>query len=42
MLGEVKIQLEKTVFENKEGMIVLDSLKDANSVLTREIQTLKV
>ncbi|KAJ3092491.1 hypothetical protein HK102_006685 [Quaeritorhiza haematococci] len=40
-LTDVKVQLEKVSFENKESQIVVDSLKEANGELTKEIENLK-
>lgn len=39
--NQVKIQLEKTAFENKESQIIIDSLKDANKELLKEVNSLK-
>ncbi|KAI9316138.1 P-loop containing nucleoside triphosphate hydrolase protein [Zopfochytrium polystomum] len=38
---KLKLELEKLSSENKEGVIVVDSLKEANSELTKEIEALK-
>ena len=41
-LNEVKSHLEKTTFEQKEDRILMDSLKDKNQDLTKEVDNLKV
>ncbi|CAO3598592.1 unnamed protein product [Absidia cylindrospora] len=40
-LGEAKIQLEKVTYENKEGLITADSLKERNKELTDELDQLR-
>ncbi|CAO3589749.1 unnamed protein product [Absidia cylindrospora] len=40
-LGEAKIQLEKIMYENKEGLITADSLKEANQELAEELERLR-
>ncbi|KAF9579474.1 hypothetical protein BGW38_004251, partial [Lunasporangiospora selenospora] len=40
-LNELKLQLEKVSYENKEGAITVDSLREANQELTRELEELK-
>ncbi|KAI9303760.1 kinesin heavy chain [Cunninghamella echinulata] len=40
-LGETKIQLEKVMYENKEGSITADGLKDMNQELLRELEQIK-
>jgi kinesin family protein 5 len=40
-LGEAKIQLEKIMYENKEGMITADSLKESNQELSEELDRLR-
>ncbi|KAJ3042344.1 hypothetical protein HDV00_007478 [Rhizophlyctis rosea] len=40
-LSELRLQLEKVSFENKESTIVVDTLKDANTEMAREIEALK-
>ncbi|CAO3617126.1 unnamed protein product [Cunninghamella blakesleeana] len=40
-LNEIKIQLEKVMYENKEGNITADGLKDMNQELTRELEQIK-
>ncbi|KAJ3330044.1 hypothetical protein HDU76_006540 [Blyttiomyces sp. JEL0837] len=40
-VNELKVQLEKIAFENKESVIVVDSLKEANGELSKEIEQLK-
>jgi kinesin family protein 5 len=42
VLNDLKLQLEKVLCDNKESTITVDSLKDANSELTKEIDELKV
>jgi len=39
--NEVKMQLERLAFENKEAQITMDGLKDANSELTTELDEVK-
>lgn len=39
--NEVKMQLERLAFENKEAQITMDGLKDANSELTAELDEVK-
>ncbi len=41
-VNEFKIQLEKITFENKETAIVMDSLKESNQELSKEVEELKV
>jgi kinesin family member 5 len=41
-LNELKVQLEKVTYENKEGAITMDSLREANLELSGEIDGLKV
>jgi len=41
-VNEFKIQLEKITFENKETTIVMDSLKESNQELSKEVEDLKV
>ncbi|KAI9324638.1 P-loop containing nucleoside triphosphate hydrolase protein [Zopfochytrium polystomum] len=38
---KLKLELEKLSSENKEGVIVVDSLKEANTELNKEIEALK-
>ncbi|KAJ1563322.1 hypothetical protein HK405_002479, partial [Cladochytrium tenue] len=40
-LSKLKLELERIACDNKESTIVVDSLKDANSELTKEIEALK-
>jgi len=40
-LNEIKLQLEKVTYENKEGTIVMDSLREANQELNQELEQLK-
>lgn len=39
--NEFKMQLERLVFESKEGQITMDGLKEANAELTAELDELK-
>jgi len=41
-VNEFKIQLEKITFENKETTIMMDSLKESNQELSKEVEDLKV
>jgi len=41
-LSELKLQLEKVTYENKEGAITVDSLREANVELNNELEALKV
>ncbi len=41
-LNELKVQLEKVHYENKEGAITVDSLREANLELSTELESLKV
>lgn len=40
-VNEFKMQLERLVFESKEGQITMDGLKEANAELTAELDELK-
>ncbi|KAJ3056456.1 hypothetical protein HK097_006775 [Rhizophlyctis rosea] len=40
-LADLRLQLEKVSFENKESTIVVDTLKDANGEMAKEIEALK-
>ncbi|KAJ3239060.1 hypothetical protein HDU81_006666 [Chytriomyces hyalinus] len=40
-LAELRVELEKVAFENKESTITIESLKDANGELLKEVETLK-
>ncbi|KAJ3066067.1 hypothetical protein HDU99_003968, partial [Rhizoclosmatium hyalinum] len=40
-LNELKLELEKVSCENKESVITIESLKDANGELLKEVDTLK-
>jgi len=40
-VNEFKIQLEKITFENKETTIMMDSLKESNQELSKEVEDLK-
>ncbi|KAG0300319.1 hypothetical protein BGZ98_009269 [Dissophora globulifera] len=40
-LNELKLQLEKVSYENKEGAITVDSLREANQELSKELEELK-
>lgn len=39
--NDLKMAMEKTAFEQKEAYIMMDSLKDANTELTEELETVK-
>ncbi|EGS21571.1 kinesin-like protein [Thermochaetoides thermophila DSM 1495] len=39
--NEIRMQLERLAFENKEAQITMDGLKDANAELTAELDELK-
>ena len=41
-LNELKVQLEKVTYENKESAITMDSLHEANLELSSESETPKV
>ena len=41
-LNELKVQLEKVTYDNKEGAITMDSLREANMELSFESEVLKV
>jgi kinesin family protein 5 len=41
-LNELKVQLEKVSYENKEGAITMDSLRESNLELSAEVESLKV
>ncbi|KAJ3385123.1 hypothetical protein HDU84_002443 [Entophlyctis sp. JEL0112] len=41
VLNDLKLELEKVSCENKENSITIDSLRDANSDLSREVEALK-
>lgn len=41
-LNELKVQLEKVAYENKEGAITMDSLRESNLELSAEVESLKV
>lgn len=41
-LNELKVQLEKVAYENKEGAITMDSLRESNLELSAEVDSLKV
>lgn len=41
-LNELKLQLEKVTYDNKEGAITVDSLREANIELNNELEALKV
>lgn len=41
-LNDLKVQLEKVTYDNKESAITMDSLREANIELTNELDTLKV
>ncbi|KAJ1554576.1 hypothetical protein HK096_002904, partial [Nowakowskiella sp. JEL0078] len=41
-LNEVKVQLEKVTFENKENAILADTVREANSEMQKEIEILKL
>ena len=41
-LNELKVQLEKVTYDNKEGAITMDSLREANLEFGTEIEGLKV
>ncbi|CAJ0833902.1 2111_t:CDS:10 [Entrophospora sp. SA101] len=40
-LNELKLQLEKVTYDNKEGAITVDSLREANIELNNELEALK-
>ncbi|RIA79335.1 kinesin heavy chain [Glomus cerebriforme] len=40
-LNELKVQLEKVIYENKEDAITMDSLREDNSELSSELELLK-
>ncbi|KAG0255667.1 hypothetical protein DFQ27_006122 [Actinomortierella ambigua] len=40
-LNELRLQLEKVSFENKEGAITVDSLREVNQELSKEMEELK-
>lgn len=40
-LNELKVQLEKVTYDNKEGAITMDSLREANVELSAELESLK-
>uniref|UniRef100_A0A1D1YRB6 Kinesin-like protein n=1 Tax=Anthurium amnicola TaxID=1678845 RepID=A0A1D1YRB6_9ARAE len=40
-LNELKVQLEKVAYENKEGAITVDSLRESNLELATEVESLK-
>lgn len=41
-LNELRLQLERLQYDNKEGTIMLDSVKEQNAELTAEIEELRV
>ena len=41
-LNELKVQLEKVTYDNKEGAITMDSLREGNVELSAELESLKV
>ncbi|KAF9436472.1 hypothetical protein BGZ76_003903 [Entomortierella beljakovae] len=40
-LSDLKLQLEKVSYENKEGAITMDSLREVNQELSKELEELK-
>ncbi|KAF9918717.1 hypothetical protein BX616_006423 [Lobosporangium transversale] len=40
-LNDLKLQLEKVLYESKEGAITVDSLREANQELSKELEELK-
>ncbi|KAJ3292089.1 hypothetical protein HK104_005564 [Borealophlyctis nickersoniae] len=40
-LSDLRVQLEKVSFENKESTIMVDTLKDANAEMAKEMELLK-
>ncbi|KAF9290336.1 hypothetical protein BGZ74_000535 [Mortierella antarctica] len=40
-LNDLKLQLEKVSYENKEGAITVDSLREVNQELSKELEELK-
>ncbi|PKY56924.1 kinesin-domain-containing protein [Rhizophagus irregularis] len=40
-LSELKVQLYKVVYENKEGGIIMDTLRESNLELSTEVESLK-
>ena len=41
-LNELRLQIERLQYDNKEGNIMLDSVKEQNGELTAEIEELRV
>lgn len=41
-LNELRLQIERLQYDNKEGTIMLDSVKEQNVELTNEIEELRV
>lgn len=41
-LNDLRLQLERLQYDNKEGTIMLDSVKEQNTELTAEIEELRV
>lgn len=41
-VSEMKLQLEKLVYESKEAAITSDAMKEQNGELERELEDLKV
>jgi kinesin family protein 5 len=41
-LNDHRLQLERLSYENKEGVIVMDSVKEQNAELAAEIEELRV